>query len=355
MIKSGDYYEYQGCIHIHTTDSDGTKTLEEVAEIASAVKLDFIFVSDHMTLKSRFEGKEGFYDDTLVLIGYEHNDMEDCNHYLLFETENVLPAEMKPQEYVAEGKRQGALGIIAHPDEIRPRLGKFPSYPWLAWDAQGFDGIEIWNQMSEWMENLTSYNQIKMVFSPRKSLHSPTDRILQKWDELSKDKKVCGLAAADVHAYPYKIGPLKITIFPYKVQFRSLRTHILLPEELSRDLEIAKGQVYDAFRDCRAFASNYRWGDASGFQFFARRGTDSVVSGGRLKSCSDAIMTVKTPERATIRLIWNGRKLIEIEGDFLECRPEKNGIYRVEVCKKGRGWIYSNHIRFGQRDTDSVG
>ncbi len=347
MKKTDRYYEYQGCIHIHTTASDGTKNLEEVAEIASAVDLDFILVADHMNLDYRFAGKEGYYKNTLVLIGYEHNDPEDCNHYLLFESSDVLPADMTPQEYVAEGARQGALGIIAHPDEIRSRVGKYPSYPWLAWDAEGFDGIEIWNQMSEWMEKLKPYNKIKMLFSPRKSMRSPTDRILQIWDDLNLKKKISGIAGIDVHAYPLKLGPFQIIIFPYKVQFQSLRTHLLLREELSSDLDIARKQVYDGIRDCRLFISNYRWGDASGFEFAARNDSRLVTAGGSLTDYNKAEIIIKTPDKARIILIRNGKCISEMNGDRLECKLKENGLYRAEVYKKNRGWIFSNHIRIG--------
>lgn len=350
LIKSGNYFEYQGCIHIHTSDSDGTKSTDEVTEIASQVGLDFILISDHMTLDSRRAGKERYYKNTLVLIGYEHNDMEDINHYLLFGTEDVLDANLSAQEYVAEGARQGALGIIAHPDEIRPRQGRYPSYPWLAWDAVGFNAIEIWNQMSEWMENIKFINFARMLFSPRKSLESPTERILSKWDSLNQEKnekKIAGLAAIDVHAYPYRFGPLRVTIFPYKVQFRSLRTHLLLPEEMSKDVTIAQKQIFDAIRDCRVFVSNYRWGDGSGFKFGARRGAEEVICGGTLESCDDSIIYIETPDQAQIKLISNGQKLAETNGNYLEYKPNHNGLYRVEVYKNGKGWIFSNHIRIG--------
>ena len=294
MIKSGKYFEYQGCIHIHTSESDGTKSTDEVTEIASQVGLDFIMISDHMTLDSRQAGKERYYKDTLVLIGYEHNDSEDINHYLLLGTEDVLDDSLTATEYVAEGARQGALGIIAHPDEIRSRQGRYPSYPWLAWDAVGFDAIEIWNQMSEWMENVKLINFARMLFSPRKSLESPTKRILRQWDSLNKEKKIAGLGAIDVHAYPYRLGPLRITIFPYKVQFRSLRTHLLLPEEMSKDVALAQKQIIEAIRDCRVFVSNCRWGDGSGFEFGARRGAEQIICGGSLDSFEDTIIYTRT-------------------------------------------------------------
>ncbi len=347
MIKSGDYFVYTGSVHIHTTDSDGSKSLEEVAEIASSVNLDFILVSDHMTLKSRQAGKEGFYGGTFAAIGYEHNDNEDCNHYLLFETGDVLSNKYSAQEYVAEGRRQGALGIIAHPDEVRPRVGRFPSYPWLAWDAKGFDGIEIWNQMSEWMENLNTFNRVKMLFSPRKFMKSPTDRILQIWDELNLTGKIAGVGGVDVHAYPYRLGPFRITIFPYKVQFKSIRTHLLLPDELSRNVKTARKQVFDAIRDCRVFISNHRWGDAAGFEFKARQGSEMVTMGGSLKNHEDSIVTAKVPDRAIIRLIANGKSVLESNGDYLEYHPSGPGLFRVEAFKNKKGWIYSNHIKIG--------
>ena len=95
-----------------------------------------------------------------------------------------------------------------------------------------------------------------MLFSPRKSLVTPTDRILKKWDELSMSKKMLGIAGVDAHAFPIKIGPLTVKIFPYKVHFRSLRTHILLNKKMSDDFETARSQLYDALRDCRVFFSS---------------------------------------------------------------------------------------------------
>ena len=347
MIKTNGYYEYQGAIHIHTTDSDGNASLEEVARLAEETGLDFIMLSDHMTLRSRQAGKEGFYGKTLALIGYEHNDPEDCNHYLLFNIDDVLPAEMTAQEYVKAGNDKGALGIIAHPDEVRPRTGKFPSYPWLAWDADQFDGIEIWNQMSEWMEKLTPFNKLKMIFSPRKFMKSPTDRVLQIWDDANRRRKIVGIGGVDAHAFPYKIGPFKIIIFPYKVQFRSIRNYLLLKEELSKDPGRAAHQVYSALKEGNVFIANCRWGDASGFSFTAKRGEERVISGGRLESHQDSVINVSLPQRGSIRLFADGICVSQTKSDSLNYMPLHNGLYRVEVYKGSKGWIFSNHIRIG--------
>ena len=343
--KVGDYYHYSGAVHIHTTESDGTKSLEEVIRIGQHTDLDFMMFADHMTLSNRTNGGEGIYDDMLVVIGYEHNDEADKHHYLLFDSPKVYPNEMTAAEYVAAGASDNALGILAHPDEIRNTLKDYPPYPWRDWNTKGYNGIELWNQMSEWMEKLTRYNKLPMSLSPRKSMVGPTDRILKIWDDLNLNQKIVGIAGVDAHAFPVKIGPFKIEIFPYKVHFRCLRTHIILPEKMSTDFNKAKKQLYDALLDCRVYNSNMRWGNADNFEFFAQNSSEKVICGGALTTPDNGKIIVKLPSKATIKLIHNGKYIIETEADYLEYTDIKSGHYRVEAWKGNRGWIYSNHIR----------
>ena len=150
--KVKDKFYYSGAIHMHTTESDGTRPFEEVVEIGRKSGLDFMMVTDHMTLIDRERGKEGLYGKTLVLIGYEHNDLADTHHYLIFASPKVYPNDMTAKEYVAQAAKDKAIGIMAHPDEIRNKLTDYPPYPWNDWTVEGFTGIELWNQMSEWME-----------------------------------------------------------------------------------------------------------------------------------------------------------------------------------------------------------
>ena len=334
-----------GAIHVHTTDSDGTKTHEEVAAIANDAGLDFIMFSDHMTLQSFDDGKEGWHKKLLVIIGYEHNDTDDCNHYLIFDGDKVFPASMTAAEYVEAAAADGRLGIMAHPDEIRGRDARFRSYPWTDWSVTRFDGIEIWNQMSEWMENLKYFNQIRMLFSPRKFLRAPTDRILRKWDELSQARPVVGIASVDAHGFLYRAGPLKLTIFPYKVQFKTLRTHLILDQPLSTDFETAKQQVHAALRGCRVFVSNYRWGEAKDFRFSIATKDKTAIIGGEIQIDDKTVARISLPLKGRIRLIGNGRLAAEAKTREWEVPVTVPGVYRVEVYRGRKGWIFSNHIR----------
>jgi hypothetical protein len=348
MVRKIDkWFQYTGCVHIHTTESDGTKPLEEVVAFGRAVGLDFMMFTDHMNLNNREAGKEGFYGDTLVTVGYEHNDLDDQHHYLLFDSPRVYPREMTPAQYVAAGAADGALGILAHPDEVRTSMKNHPAYPWKDWSAVGFTGIELWNQMSEWTESLTRFNILAKAFSPRKSIVAPTERIRKKWDELNMTGKCVGLAGVDAHAFAIKVWPFTFEIFPYKVHFKSLRCYILTPEPMSSDAAVARTQLFDAIRDCRLFFANERWGTAEGFSFFAESGTDRVVCGGEMPLSDDLKLTVELPSKATLRLIHDGRQIVETESDRLQFDVSSAGIYRVEAFKGRRGWIFSNHIRVG--------
>jgi hypothetical protein len=339
------WHEVVGVIHIHSNYSDGTKTIEEIAAIGDAAGLDFLMFTDHMTLQSKRDGLERFYGRTAAIIGYEIEDPRDENHYLAFGLDKELPAGLPASEYVRRVRELGGLGIIAHPDEIRNAIPKYPSYPWNAWDVDQFDGIEIWNHMSAWMELLKRVNMLKMLFTPRRGLRGPTSRVLEKWDDLAQSRNVAGIGSADVHAHAYRKGPIKVTIFPYKVQFRSIRTHLLIPEPFSEDFDAAKCQVLEAIRLCRVFVSNFRWGDARGFQFFAVAGDKTYLPGDCASFKDDVVIRMRSPHQAQIRLIDYGRCVMETHDNELEFRPRKAGLYRIELHRKGRGWIYSNHIR----------
>ena len=114
---------------------------------------------------------------------------------------------------------------------------------------------------------------------------------------------------------------------------------------MSEDFATARDQLYDAIRECRVFFSNMRWGSADGFEFVADNGDKVVTAGGSLALNESTFIRIKTPQRATVKIVANGEKVLRTLTDQLEYRVQEPGIYRVEVWKNGRGWIFSNHLR----------
>lgn len=337
-------HEIVGAIHIHSSHSDGTLDIPDIARWADEAGLDYLLFSDHHTLKPKKEGLEGCYGRTLALIGYETSDQMDHNHYLVFQLDDIAPG-LYAREYIEEIRRRGGLGIIAHPVEKRDPEGEYPPYPWTAWECEDFDGIEIWNQLSEWTEGLTKTNRINRFMHPLKSLVAPPPELLKKWDELATQQRVIGIAGVDAHCFRVKfLKLLKVRIFHYKVTFKSLRNHLLLTEPFPRDNPDKAGDLlFEAIRRARLFISNHRRGDAGGFRFQAVSGDKTALMGDSLDS-DEAVFQVKSPLKAEITLLHDGKIAASAEGKELEYRADTPGVYRVEAKRNGQAWVFTNHI-----------
>ena len=343
-------YEYVGAIHLHSNFSDGSLSIPEIAEIAGRSHLDFIMFSDHNTLLPKRQGLEGWYNRVLVLIGCEINDPNDRNHYLAFRIDQEPESGLYAAEYVRIVRAMGGFGVIAHPAEKRNFSDAYPAYPWTNWDVDGYHGIEIWNQLSEWMEGITKRNFLYRMMHPLYSIRYPVWETLERWDKLNREKRIVGIGGIDVHGFKYKIfGLIPIEIYPYKVQFKSIRTHILTNRPLYREdnpmtFTDAESEVFDALLQGRCFVSNFRGGDGRGFRFWAERNGKQLVLGSRVRKKGEITFHVQAPLLGNIRFICDGREVKNLNGDTLTYKSDRPGVYRVEIFRNKRGWIYSNPI-----------
>lgn len=346
-------YEYTGAVHIHSTYSDGTGTIPDIARYANEVGLDFLMMSDHNTLKPKRDGYEKWFDNVMVFIGYEINDKHDKNHYLAFGLDSTVGVKITAQEYVRRVHERGGIGFIAHPDECRNKMPQHPPYPWLAWDSEDFDGIEIWNHMSEWMEGLTEENKFQRFIHPLKSIIAPPEQTLYRWDQLNLTRRVVGIGGVDAHAHKSSmIGFFDIEVFPYKVMFKSIHTHVLLDEPIHRGstehFEHDKWKIYEALRAGHSFIANSYHGDARGFQFYAMHNEEKFLSGSFFDdTVKNLTLHVNCPRSATIKIIRNGEQMEEVQDTHIARNTTRTGAYRAEVWLDGKAWIYSNHIRIG--------
>ncbi len=190
---SDPLYEYTGAVHIHSSYSDGLRPIPEIAEIAAQCNIDFLLFADHMTLEPLRAGMERWFGPVLSIIGYEINDPNNKNHYLVYGLKEVLPPGLTAREYVTAAREAGAVGFIAHPDEKRTAIPEIPPYPWTAWDVEGYDGIEIWNHSSEWIEKITPANKYFRVLHPLKYLMGPEPETLTRWDRLNRTGPMPGI------------------------------------------------------------------------------------------------------------------------------------------------------------------
>ncbi|MGQ9586230.1 MAG: CehA/McbA family metallohydrolase [Anaerolineae bacterium] len=350
-MSTAVWHEYVGNIHLHTTLSDGTGSMEEVVAEAREAGLDFLIPTDHNVFSP--DG-EGWWEGVLLLIGEEVNDTKrepEGSHYLaLGLREDVAPLAGEMQRVIEAVRRQGGLGFLAHPYERPAPAVAIPAFPWLDWPVEGFTGISLWNYMSEFKSYLTSWPRALLaVFFPHFFIRGPFPETLTLWDTMLQERRVPAIGASDAHARTYHLGPVTRVVLPYGYVFRCVNTHVLLEVPFSGRLEQDRQMVYDALGRGHCFVAYHLLGDPKGFRFEARSPDGSVaLMGDEVALKGRVSLEVRAPKKSLLRLLQDGREVARRQGTHLTFEAEKPGVYRVEVYRwrwlQWRGWIFSNPI-----------
>ncbi len=343
-------------LHMHTHHSDGTGSHSDIAAAALRSGLQAVIVTDHNILVADQEGyhsRDG--KRVLVLVGEEiHDDTtaRQNNHLLVFGTGQEL-AELAgdTQGLIDRIAQLGGVSFIAHP--IDPAAPKFNQgdFSWDRWEVTGYTGIELWNGFSEFKTLLKNIPRaLWYAYFPKRIAHGPIPETLLLWDRLTGEgNRVVAVGGSDAHAMHANLGPLKRTLFPYEYHFKSVNTHLLLPTELTGDLETDRGLIYGALREGHAFVGYDLPHPTNGFRFSTRTARGTAVMGDRITLTEDTRLQIDLPRKASCSLIRNGRKIAAWQRTRdCEYQVTDPGVYRVEATLfyKGlkRGWIYSNPI-----------
>jgi len=344
-------FNYPGNIHIHSSYSDGSGSIDQIAAAASSAGLNFVVIADHETLAGLPE--ESITNGVVVLVGAEINRLH--SHYLAFDIDRLIePDEKNPQNVIDRVNEEGGLGFIAHPFEKgHPYIEKGKAYPWKHWPVFFFDGLEIWNYTSHWRGRHPSpFKTLYWFFVNRKAaMDSPPREALQLWDCYSiAGHHVTAIGSSDAHASLYNLGLFKVTVFTYSFLFKTINTYILLEEKLSDNYYTAKNQIVGALRSGRCYISFDSLYPGKEFYYYAEVGKDKILMGGEIGFQKGIALHIKTPcKRSMVRLIHNGTLISETVGQELKFYPAKPGVYRAEVYfrsyfSRPRPWIYSNPI-----------
>jgi hypothetical protein len=343
-------------LHMHTRYSDGTATHQELADIAQAAGVDVIVVTDHNVLAV---DEEGWYGQTLVLVGEEIHDPArhpQASHTLCFDIRHDLAGQAAdPQRLQDAVSADGGFTFIAHPFERdAASFLPEPNISWRDWDVTGYAGIELWNYMSEYKSAMKSKaHAVLLAWAPALAIAGPYPETLRRWDELLGSRPVAAFGGSDAHGNTYHLGPLERTVQPYDYLFRCVNTHLLLSEPLSGDLAHDKPRVYGALRAGRGYLGYEQPGDISRFSFWARSGQAEATMGETLQAVGPIELRVQAPGPARLRLLRDGRPVVQTGSDRLALVTREPGVYRVEATRpyagRERGWIYSNPIYVRER------
>lgn len=336
---------YPGALHIHTLYSDGTGTIKEITAAAKKAGLKWIIITDHNNLTGLKNNEEGWYDGVAVLIGEEISP-DDSDHYLALGIKEEINPDIGYENYIAEVNRQGGIGFIAHPDESENRKNDLRPLRWTNWDVKNYTGIEIWNYLSDLVDNYDTKKAVSWYFNRNKMLSGPTINTLAWWDKVNNiDKIVPAVAGVDVHALNYNFKGVNLKIFPYLSSLKTVSNIIFTDEQLSEDFRKAKKQILYALKKGNNIIENRIWDKKDVYpEFYIKNSTGKAFSGETIKLDTNTRAVINISKKAKIRLIHNGEVLSETISTSLVVESLKPGKYRLEAYFKDRPWIFSNPV-----------
>jgi hypothetical protein len=328
-------------VHLHSTYSDGTGTVKQIARAGRRAGADVVLLTDHDTLAAKRNGEEGWYGDVLLLVGEEVSPRRR-NHYLAFGIdEEIDHSELDAAGICRAVRAAGGFGFAAHPfSEGSKRFKRAgPGMPFDALDCEALDGIELWSFVNDTGESITSVPQmLRFLLAPGRALDGPPERNMRAWDELCRTRRVVGIGGIDAHQFGKRIGPfVPLRIMAYHRSFRHIRTHVLCEGPPDRE------QVFGALREGRCYIAVDSIAPARGFRFEA----DDLPMGAEAPA-GRRRLTVTAPADAKLRLLRDGSEIAGGVGRTLEAEVEEPGVYRAEALRRSHGrqrtWIVSNPI-----------
>lgn len=315
----------KGAFHLHSLYSDGTGTIKEIAADAIKAGLDWIVITDHNSLEGLEKGEEGWYDGLALIIGNEISP-DTKNHYLTVGLNKTIPFDLNTEDIIKTVKAQGGLGFVAHPDESCHRKNKYPPLRWENKDLRGFDGIEIWNFMSDWTDNYVEKIGVYCALARHHIVKGPPRATLKWWDDLNNETPeiISAIGGLDTHAFDF--GFFKI--FPYLDTFKTVTNYLCLDKKLSSDFNVAKQQILAALRHGSNIIVNRRWNKSEELCF----------------EYDGSTLRIEIPQKAKIKVLRNGRAVLETKTKKLMLDDLSPGKYRFEAYYRNKPWIFSNPL-----------
>ena len=166
---------------------------------------------------------------------------------------------------------------------------------------------------------------------------------------MENGNRVVAIGGSDAHAMNMHLGPIHRIIFPYDFHFKTVNTHVFVPEPLTGEVVIDKKMIYAALAEGHCFVAYDLPASTRGFTFKAKGLNQSAMMGDTLPAKGGVTLQAHVPQPAEIHLIKDGKQIgVWQKNNACAYTATEPGVYRVEVHRsylgRKRGWIYSNPI-----------
>jgi hypothetical protein len=347
----------KGAFHVHSSRSDGTGTIDEIAAAAARAGLQFIILTDHGD-GTRAPDPPSYRSGVLVVDAVEVST--NGGHYVALDLPQ-MPFRLGGQsrDVIEDVARAGGFGIAAHPTSHKADLR------WQEWDAP-FDGIEWLSADSEWRdEPWPALTRALLTYPvrPTEALATLLDRpdeAIARWDHVARARHVVGMAAADAHARLSlahgKEEYAGATIAPlpsYESSFRVFTNHVVLDSAFTGDANGDAMQLLSSIRAGRVFSSVEGLARLGGFEMKALSAGMFARPGEYIDSDYPVELeaVVAAPPGTTMIVVRDGAPIYDTRESRLRIDVgTAPGVYRVEAHLPGSGqpqampWLASNPI-----------
>ena len=353
----------RGAFHVHSDRSDGSGSIDAIADAAERAGLQFVIITDHGD-GTRPPVAAAYRSGVLCIDAVEISTAG--GHYIVLGLPDTpYPLGGEPWSVVEDVARLGGFGVIAHPTSRRAALA------WQDWQAP-FDAVEWLNGDSQWRDEALATlaaTAARYPLRPSASLASLLDRpeaALARWDAQTSGRHVVGLGGADAHArLATGVGDegyqeaIAISFPGYEPIFRTFSLRVQLARPWSGNPAVDATAVIEAIRAGRTFTAIDALARPVRFNFTAEVGGRRVSMGERIPTADGARLraVVGGPSVSEIVLLAGGRIVDRVMGTELTHTVDAArapAAYRVEVrLPNAPGtppipWIVSNPIYVGE-------
>ena len=351
-----------GAWHVHSSRSDGSGSVEEIAAAAARAGLDFVILTDHGD-GMRPPDPPRYLHDVLVIDAVEINT--DSGHVVALNLEgpSTFPLAGDVRDVLDDIHRLGGWAVAAHPDSPRPNL---------RWRGQlmGVDGVEWLNVDSEWRSHtpaeVAATALRSMVRGPEAiaSLFRAPSPGLARWDTVQRTRPAVGLAAVDAHArlgaddasslWGGRAASLK---FPsYATLFRTVVQAVPVSAARSGSPATDATAILDGLRAGRSYSIVRAVVDlfpSIEFSVSTPR-MERIGMGGHVPPGVAGAMVADVPGMPSTRvdLLRDGRVVKSGQGRVEFDAPGTPASYRVEAYVPGHRvpWLVTNSIYFDREE-----
>ena len=351
----------RGAIHVHSRQSDGSGTPDEIAAAASRAGLKFVILTDHGD-GTRAPAEPVYRRGVLIVDALEVSS--NGGHIVALGLGKApYPLGGDARDVVEDIARMGGMSIAAHPGSGKPALR------WTEWSSP-VDGIEWMNGDSESRDEAWYTHARALLSYPFRSVRTLAslldrpDTVLRRWDALTARRRVVAVAGADAHARFDVSGPesgtglASLRLPGYEAMFKTFS--VTVPDlKMSGDAAQDASALLAAIRSGRLYSTMDALATPATVSFRATRNGETWTAGDFVPPGGEVEIQVDSNAPAGSRVVLrkDGEVAAEESGSSLRRTvSDARAVYRAEIYLEDAPgdppvpWVLTNPIYIRAKD-----